>query len=301
MTALERVAQAFGAHGVRYLVLKGAALLGGEYPTLAGRRTGDVDLLIAEADRPRAVAALAEIGAVERAFHDRSRPATDRAYFEVGYDLTVAGVRVSLDVHTHLIWPEAYPIDNQRLFAAAQAHPLPDLAALGARRPAPEHMLLHLALHRLKSYYDGDRRNYDDAARLLRAYSIDKVQLCADARAWGLSVVLYIFLLGGQRMGIFDSAVDALVAATRPGPCRRAAIAAVLDLAQPQPFRWPISVRARQVLLFALCCHSPAAAGKFPGRYLGLRGRDLVGQRLVALWPPWPAKKARESGPQAGH
>ena len=76
------------------------------------------------------------------------------------------------------------------MFEGAQPHPMPDLAEQGVLRLSPEHFLLHLALHRFQHQYDGDTRNYEDAARLVALPGLERHRLLEVARRWGLQTVL---------------------------------------------------------------------------------------------------------------
>ena len=65
LEGFERALAHLAAHGVAPVVMKGAAvLLRGVYPDIGARFVGDLDLLIAERDMPRALDALADAGFV---------------------------------------------------------------------------------------------------------------------------------------------------------------------------------------------------------------------------------------------
>jgi hypothetical protein len=272
LDALQRIAEAFADTGIGLIALKGVALLGGEYPDFSDREMCDIDLLIRPGDRSRADQALRQLGASVRN-SPPDRPATVRENFEASYSYSAVGIGIAIDLHTALEWPEAYPLDIERLFHDSRPHPLDELACAGVRRLSPEHFLLHLALHRLHHCYDGDERNYRDADRLLASHVVSAEVLAREAHGSGTQVVAWLFLKRAEALGI--AGATELAAAIEPSWFRQAALRALLNVGVKHPFRVALPLRLRQLSLFVACATDPRALIRFPLRYLTLRGMDL--------------------------
>jgi len=139
---IPRVLAALEARGVHPLVIKGAHLSHALYPSPALRPRGDTDLLVADADREQAAAALSDAGYAPLA-HVRGSVILGQFHFIRTDDV---GIPHALDVHWRvaapLLFAPVLPIDGLR----ARAVPI---APLGphARGPSIVDALVLACIH----------------------------------------------------------------------------------------------------------------------------------------------------------
>ena len=272
---LRDLATELGKRGIPLLALKGSALLGLEYVEIADRRMSDVDILVRRADFSAVCDVILAMGGKKHV----ARSILQEESYELLFYLTVGGLRVSLDVHHAFVHPRAFPIDYDTVFRRSVPHPLEELRRLGVRRPAPEHLLVNLALHRVYEAYRDGLRDYEDASRIIRHATLDLSVLRDETGAWGTRVALYFFLWSGRARGLL-TVPDRLLGAVSPPVFRRRIVGMFLDPAADDPFRLGIrSRRMRQILLFALFCERVLNGLLFPAEVAALKLRGLLGRR----------------------
>ncbi len=150
---LAEVCRALSAAGVPTLVLKGAALARGVYADPALRPFTDLDLLVHEADMPRAHIALAGLG-----YEIAGGPPTEadrtwrhgRGYFDP------VRRRVPVDMHWRYAgYPLTIPLEYDAVFARAETL---DIEGHPARMPAPADMVVALSISVLRELWYGKPR-----------------------------------------------------------------------------------------------------------------------------------------------
>jgi len=125
-----RVQDLLGAHGVRCLPLKGAAVAERLYDSVAHRPMADVDLLVLD-EWPRAVTLLAEAGFAEQGQADHARAFLDPASGTV------------VELHRGVTsCARLFPLDFDATWRRCRTG-----AGLMKRVPSSEDLLVHLALH----------------------------------------------------------------------------------------------------------------------------------------------------------
>jgi hypothetical protein len=140
------------ACGVAPLVIKGTALAYSHYPQPACRPRDDTDLLLREADRAAAAAALADLGYVPMNSVSGQLVSYQQIFVRGG----PGPLSHILDVHWRVLNPQRFAGLLSYDEIAAAAVPLPTLGP-GARAPAAVHALLLACVHRLAHHRDGDR------------------------------------------------------------------------------------------------------------------------------------------------
>lgn len=147
--ALERLVAGLAARGLRFLVVKGAALAGTAYPSAALRPRADTDLLVSPADVDSADRALCELG-FTRALEATRAHGSGQKHYQVVDD---QGVTHPVDLHwrptERMAFARALPFD--RIWV--RSVPLP--AMQGARALCDVDALLLALLHRIAHH--GDR------------------------------------------------------------------------------------------------------------------------------------------------
>lgn len=276
IATLTHLASAIGrSERFSLLALKGAALVGREYPA-AGRPMADLDILVRPRDVGAVVDALRALGGAPLELPDRQ--VTLDSYYETPVFVPFGARRLMVDVHTAWAWPDAYPIDYAGVFESGTPHPIEELARAGVGRPCAEHMLIHLALHRLLHRYDGDLRNYQDAAKLLANAPIDPACLQRAARDWGVATAVYVFLRRGAALGELPDASE-LCRLVAPGSLRSLALRAALDLERSPAMRVRLPSKLETLALYWLHCETARAAVAYPAAYLSRRSRDWLHTR----------------------
>lgn len=195
---LQRIGERFDSAGIKLLALKGMALLGREYVNIAGRQMYDIDLLV-ESDRfAEAGIILQDMGIAPFASEIDLPEALH--YYHRMFLAELANHKMVIELHRGFIGRAWFPIDYEQVLDRAELHPLSELAAVGICRPCPEHLLLHLAVHRLKEAYSPHHRDACDAYRILNKHRPDLDLLENCARDWRMTATVSFFLEYLQRL-----------------------------------------------------------------------------------------------------
>jgi hypothetical protein len=217
---LARVASLFSVEGIETICLKGAALLLTAYPHPALRPMGDLDLLVHEADVPRALRASQALG------FELLRPGLSGARLQTKHEIGLTrrledGTRVYLEIHWRFIPREslvAGPGREPRQIWA-DSRPSGD-AAIPARVLAPEDAIVFGALHLERHVYS--RAIWlVDLGMILQTERIDWDAVVRKAELWRARGALYLALRGlGSLCGV--EAPSQVMAALHPGRIRAA-------------------------------------------------------------------------------
>ncbi len=272
-SVLDAICERADRGGVRFMLLKGAALTGWVYPWDAPRLGGDLDLLITPSDAGLVGTVLAGLAGEQDKFP--GRPHLRRLAYERSFQVR-SPVPVELDVHQGLTYPMLYRIDNEGLWQRALPHPSFGMAALCI--PCPEDLLLHLAIHAVHDLKHWSRHDVD-AAMLIANEPIDWQRLSERARQWGAGIGLYL-LLERLVLGLACPVPEGVLTGLRPGAATLAMTRRILGSAAPEPGGWtPGAARLRQLTAQLWLTRGAWAALRFQLGYAQARVLD----RLVGL------------------
>jgi len=182
--------EAFAAHGVPVIPIKGVTLAVSAYGDLALRDFTDLDLLIPQGSLQAAKTVLFSQGYEKGASHDRPRePRHDDGPYHV-FIKKCALSRVDLQwvmAHQHF----AFGLDRHELWQHQIAVPFENKMIQGL---APEHLLIVLCVHGTKHAWE-HLKWVCDVAELLRAHpGLDWERCLASATKWRCRRMLYMGL-----------------------------------------------------------------------------------------------------------
>jgi hypothetical protein len=212
---LSQIAAAFDGAGLSWVVMKGPVVAGLLYPDVGDRRYGDLDLLVARHDYPRAMALLEELG-FAHTIHNWAL-AEDMLAGQVG----MTNGRLSIDLHWHL----HYKCEDRRPFALdpnAMLERRRVVVVSGLRTPTldPVDTLLTLAFHAARS--DGHRLVWiKDIERSLAVERPDLDELVRRCRDERCGPPVGLMLTRARRILDADVPADALTV-LMPVPLRAA-------------------------------------------------------------------------------
>jgi len=185
---IDRVHRALLPAGLRPVFLKGAAYIAAGLPCGVGRVVADVDILVPEAELPRAQVALQQHGWE----FEPLEPYDERYYREWMHELPPMRNRdrgTMLDVH-HRILPKTGRIHPPTERLLEEAREVSGISVL-----SPEHMVLHAAAH---LFQDGEvagaLRDVVDLRDLIEQFGQDPAfesRLVAEAKVLGLGRPLF--------------------------------------------------------------------------------------------------------------
>jgi len=147
---LEKILEAFNQHGIKVIVLKGAALAEAVYGDIALRPMNDIDLMVKKEDLPTAEKIISDLGYT---FDGKEPPEWYREnHFHVGYLSPDKSILVELHWH---IARKSHPsriaiIDSAFIQGFWERAETLEIAGNKALVLCPEDLLLHLSLHFLK-------------------------------------------------------------------------------------------------------------------------------------------------------
>lgn len=183
---LGQVLTTMQAAGIPTLLLKGAHLAQTVYGDIGLRAMSDLDLLVTEADLPRAHQLLLALGyrpptTISSTFHhlpELSKPGA----FPIDLHWTIMPIRQHQSLPMTPLWQRAIPLDG---------------ALAGAVGLVPVDLLLHLILHTAvqHTFVFGLRSLYD-IATVIRTYdaTLDWSQVAEQANAWQIGRAAYLTL-----------------------------------------------------------------------------------------------------------
>jgi hypothetical protein len=227
----EAVLRALAVAGIETVVMKGTPLAYTVYAEPACRLKGDLDIWLRPAQLPAAMEALQPLGYAPRDKSDR--PA---AFVSLtGGEQQLFGRTPGTGL-VELQWPalrgewvrRAAAVNHDAIWARRVAVPIEGRSVWAM---APEDLLIHLCLHLAINHGFGELalRNLLDVHLVAVRLSPDWDAVADRAQAWRLATMLWTTL--SLAVQLWGAPVPASVlAALRPGPARRRAIAA-LDLA----------------------------------------------------------------------
>ena len=279
LAALRRIAEV-GAllreQGMDAILLKGAAYLAALYPDPGMRPLTDVDLLLHEEDARRLgrlLAARGFRGRVGPAFPEDERFEMFRAdrelspCVEIHWRLGVAG-RTRIDQEA--IWRAARPIqmEGERFLLLSS-----------------EDAVLYHAWHASDHYFGQSLKWTLDLSEMLRRFAPDPAVLLERAERFRVRVPLHFALV--QLEGLSPGSVpEALLAGTRPGPARRAAMAPFRGRSALEFLRFGSGDRGR-FLLRPLLIDSPKDALTTAWRVMTRPGAPGADRRSASGPLPW--------------
>ncbi|MFQ5718367.1 MAG: nucleotidyltransferase family protein [Acidobacteriota bacterium] len=178
VAALHEVSRLLSGHGVDFLVLKGASLLGFLYRDPGCRPMSDLDLLIRKDDWSRVAAVLGEQGYIMPTVEQES------FYGDIWYHQLVTTPRMPschIEFHWNIESSERsrVPPDDLR----RRAVPF-ELDGHTYRRLGNDDLFLHLAVHLAHHFDDPSLHWVEDIRRLLATASLDWPAIEARARRW---------------------------------------------------------------------------------------------------------------------
>jgi hypothetical protein len=217
---LARVAGRFSEEGIETICLKGAALVLTAYPHPALRPMGDLDLLVREADVPRALRVAQALG------FTLLRPGLTGARLRTKHEIGLTrrlddGTRVYLEIHWRFIPREslvAGPWREPRQIWV-DSRPSGD-AAIPARVLAPEDAIVFGALH-LERHVYSRAIWFVDLGMILQTERIDWDAVVKKAELWQARGALYLALRGLASLCGLE-APPRVMAAMHPGRIRAA-------------------------------------------------------------------------------
>jgi len=264
---LGRLADSLGAAGIRFILLKGAALAPLLYGSPEERPMVDIDLLIRRRDWPAARAALGREG---YRFPDEKV----ESYWLANYYNMAVGTPgpapSSLDLHWGLCQPIRYRVDEDGLWSRSVPFRLDGREHL---RLGDEDLLLSLVLHIAYHYFDARLLWLHDIHLLCRKTAIDWDSASSRAKEWGMGTVFGLALAYVEK--VFPGTVPAEVLSAGAPRSIRAALLAPLRSAEPDCFFRGDDRRFTQLIQGILVMDSPLAMARF--------GADKIARRLRFL------------------
>ena len=273
--ALDAALDALEAGGIRTVVLKGPALVERFYPDPSLRCSSDLDLLVADADTDRAVAALEPLGyAVETGVSARYARRHHHHLHLIGRRPPV------IELHFRAYAGFGVTMAAEDLLDRARAHQ----TAGGARCLvlAPEDEALYLAVHAAGHCFDRLLWLYDLKLLVAHEPGIDWDAVATRARGFG---VMAAFALAcdmlRQRLGV---TIPPAATAHAPARLGRRIVARFVDGRIAPPAPGPL-VTLRQLLTMAALCDTASARTRFVRHHVARLARRRAQRWLPALSP----------------
>jgi len=195
---LERLLALYHNHGIRVLLLKGAALAVTVYRSFSARPMADLDLLV-DADRAMEAWELARGSGWTRTVDDQQRRAYEEHQHLPPLD-DARGTGLGLELHTELL-PKGSPFafDADVLWRNALGT---EVGGQPGFVPADVDMVLHLCIHFAWSHglVDAAWRTFRDLQVLIDAGRVDWQELARRAREARASTCVYWTLRLGRRL-----------------------------------------------------------------------------------------------------
>jgi hypothetical protein len=243
------------------LYLKGAAFLDTLYPELDSREMSDVDALVRRADFERARTVIESLGYRRQP----GGPSVEQFY---GWAYVLPGI--TLEIHRAFCDEAQYEVDYPSIFERAVVH---RTAARIIPTLSPEDTLLQLALHEAKHAFFVDERSGEDVRRVIREWRPDWRTLIDRARAWRMTLVLYVSLMQSRS----ESEVPAWVLSElRPPALKHRLLELVLDLEGPRRSRFEARTRAARLATTLLITERSSNLTRLALRFAKIKIEDLI-------------------------
>ncbi len=213
---LQESVRALGAHHVRVLLLKGAAVGALSDATFRSRPMNDLDLLVRPDDVPRARAALLSAGWTASTDPTVDVLLADHHHLPPFLDPRMPGIR--LELHVSTLPPEhPFALPESEVWAQACEAPAP---FAGALLPSAEHLLLHTCVHFAWSHAMsfGAWRTIRSVAVLVGSGAVDWEAFVALARASRGATACYWTLRLSSALGGIELPASVLPRLAAPSP-----------------------------------------------------------------------------------
>jgi hypothetical protein len=277
--ALDAALDALEADGIRAAVLKGPALVERLYPDPSLRCSSDLDILVADADTDRAVAALEPLG------YTVETGVSARYARRHHHHLHLYGRPPVIELHFRAYAGFGVTMAAEDLLDRARAH----RTAGGARCLvlAPEDEALYLAVHAAGHCFDRLLWLYDLKLLVAHEPAIDWNTVATRARAIGVMAAFTLTCeMLRRRLGV---AIPPAATAHAPARLSRRIVARFVDGRIAPPAPGPL-VTLRQLLTMAALCDSASASARVVGHHVARLARRRVQGWLPALTPAeWAA------------
>jgi hypothetical protein len=197
-----RILEAAAKRGIEVVPLKGMDLVTFEYGDRPRPPMGDVDFLVRPERASEMCGLMEELGFVSRG---RDIDAAS-ARHERGYLLFFQQGSLLFEVHTHLVDPVRFPIDELGLWNRMRPS---SIDGLPCHRLSPEDFLVFLALHSTLHRFLTLERTLNDISNLLETTQLSDFSLASfRAKEWGVSRALWFHLQLLQPLHNFDFVND---------------------------------------------------------------------------------------------
>lgn len=183
---LSQIIEKLAEHNIPLILLKGAAFAGVLYRPQAPRTSNDLDILIKSQHWQQAVDIIKQL----MDYTAKAQPDVFGDLYELSFT-PKNKVGAALDLHSSLINPLLFNINEQQLWDCSIEHP--SFNNKSVRMLSPEHALIHQALHAYKDM-DFGKYNLVDSHELISAKKPDIQKTLAVAKEWGASKALYVLL-----------------------------------------------------------------------------------------------------------
>lgn len=262
--ALARIDAELREAGLRAVALKGALLAMRLYPEPSTRATSDIDLMVAEDDLERALAAFACIGYVQDASPDEARFRREHHHLHLHSEWGPP-----LELHFHAYRGFGAVLRSEPLLARSVPAPGRELGSIRVLDPADE--LVYLAVHAAAHRFVRIGWIYD---LVLLVRTMDDAQLVRAAEravASGFDRPLALAMALVERLGVPPAHLARVRSRTLGGVRRR-----VLERITREP---EASLRrsATRLVYGAALCGSWRSAARHVGEATLARGRRLIG------------------------
>lgn len=189
---LNDIISTLAQHNIPIIILKGAAFAGTLYSKNAPRTSNDLDILIQQQHWQQAVTAIKGL----MSYTQKPQPDVFGDLYELSF-LPNSATGAALDLHSALIHPLLFSINEQQLWQNSIQHPSYNNELV--RILSAEHSLIHQAIH---AYKDMNFAKYNliDSAEIINQQKPNLAHTIETAREWGASVPLFVLLKNCQQI-----------------------------------------------------------------------------------------------------
>lgn len=238
---LKDIVVTLAQHNIPIIVLKGAAFAGTLYSSDAPRTSNDLDILIQEQHWEQAVKTIKGL----MNYTQKPQPDVFGDLYELSF-LPNSAIGAALDLHSSLIHPLLFSINEQQLWQSSVVHP--EFNNELVRILSAEHNLIHQAIH---AYKDMNFAKYNlvDSVGIIRKQTPNLPKTIETAREWGAGTALFVLLKNCVDIMNADIHED-LVEQVRPSLVIQRLLRRLLrsDFTQPLPTIKPLRYRLNQIV-----------------------------------------------------